>query len=192
MQEKILEPLDVELQIAGFRITGRIRSVYPERLVQYRYAGVKPKDRLKVWIYHLVLNTIKADHYPCNSMLAGLMPKGKDLEWISWEYLSMENSEAILESLLERYRSGLVMPLHFFPGSSWEYARLFLEKDKAEEDALGNALNIWKGDDYHRGECEDPYYRLCFGDTSPLDSEFKVIAEEVFGPLLQNQEEIKA
>jgi exodeoxyribonuclease V gamma subunit len=185
IQEKTLEPIDVELQIAGFRITGRIRSVYPERLVQYRYAKVKPKDRLKAWIYHLALNTIKADHYPCNSMLAGLMPKGKDSEWIAWEYPSIENSESILESLLERYRAGLLMPLHFFPGSSWEYARMLIEKNKDEEDALGKALNIWKGDDYNRGEWEDPYYQLCFGNTNPLDSEFKVIAEEVFGPILK-------
>jgi exodeoxyribonuclease V gamma subunit len=192
MQEKTLEPLDVELHIAGFRITGRIRSVYPERLVQYRYAGVKPKDRLKVWLYHLALNTIEADHYPCNSMLAGLMPKGNDSEWVAWEYPAMENSEAILESLLELYRAGLVMPIHFFPGSSWEYARMLLEKNKDEEDALGKALKIWQGGDYKRGECEDPYYQLCFGNINPLDSEFKVIAEEVFGPLLQHQEEIKA
>ena len=192
MQEKILEPLDVDLSIAGFRVIGRIRSIYPERLVQYRYASVKPKDRLRVWIYHLILNTIKADHYPCNSMLAGLKPKGKDSEWVAWEYPSLENSEAILEDLLEKYRAGLLMPLHFFPGSSWEYARMLLEKNKDEEDALGNALKIWKGDDYNRGECQDPYYRLCFGNTNPLDSEFKMIAEKVFGPLLQQQEEMKA
>jgi len=192
MKEKALEPLDVDFPIAGFRITGCIRSIYPERLVQYRYAGVKPKDRVKVWIYHLVLNTIKADHYPRISMLAGLMPKGKDSEWVAWEYPSMENGEAILEDLFEKYRAGLVMPLHFFPGSSWEYARLLLEKSKSEEDALRNAGNTWEGSDYSRGECEDPYYQLCFGNTEPLDSEFQLIAEEVFGPLLQHQEEIKA
>jgi len=125
-------------------------------------------------------------------MLAGLMPKGKDSEWVAWEYLPLENSEAVLEDLLERYRAGLVMPLHFFPVSSWEYARMLLEKKKAEEDAVQSARNTWEGNDYSRGERGDPYYQLCFGNTDPLDSGFKMIAKEVFGPLLQNQEEIKA
>jgi hypothetical protein len=31
---------------------------------------------------------------------------------------------------------------------------------------------------------------LCFGNTSPLDSEFKVIAEEVFGPLLRHEKAV--
>jgi exodeoxyribonuclease V gamma subunit len=189
MQEKILEPLDVDFSIAGFRVRGRIRSIYPERLVHYRYARIKPKDRLKVWIYHLVLNILKADHYPCDSMLAGLNPKGKDSEWVSWKYPSMEKSEAILESLLERYREGLVMPLHFFPGSSWEYARMLFGKNKEEEDALKSALKNWEGGEHYRGECEDPYYQLCFGNTNPLDSEFKLIAEQVFGPLMRHEKD---
>ncbi len=189
-REKILEPLDVELRIGGFGITGRIHTVYPERFVQYRYAKIKPRDRLKVWIYHLVLNTIGADHYPRHSMLAGLNPSSKDSEWILCEYPEVKKSEAILEGLLDRYRAGLVMPLHFFPRSSWEYARMLLGKDKTEEDALVNALKIWEGDFYKRGECEDPYYQLCFGNANPLDSEFKVIAEEVFGPLLRYEKAV--
>ncbi|MBW1798446.1 MAG: exodeoxyribonuclease V subunit gamma, partial [Deltaproteobacteria bacterium] len=190
MQGKTLDPLEVDLPIAGFRVTGRIPSIYTERLVQYRYARVKPKDRLKIWIYHLALNTLNADHYPRTAMLAGLMPQGKDPVLVAWEYPSMEKSEAILEDLLEKYRAGLVRPLHFFPKSSWEYAHMLLEKDKPEEDALGRALSVWEGDDYTPGECEDTYYQLCFGNTEPLDSEFKVIAEEVFGPLLRNEKAI--
>ena len=101
----------------------------------------------------------------------------------------MENSEEILENLLEKYWAGLKMPLHFFPRSSWEYAYLFLEKDTPPERALQRAHTIWRGNDYLQGECEDAYYRLCFRNTDPLDAEFQESAEEIFGPLLEQQRE---
>jgi len=191
MQGEALEPLEVDLPMAGFRITGRIGSIYPERVMQYRYAKVKPKDRLKIWIHHLVLNTLKADNYPRIAMLAGLMPKGKDRVWVAWQFPPMDKGDAIPEDLLVKYRAGLVMPLHFFPESSFEYARMLFERNKAEEDALRSARNIWEGNNYNRGEREDPYYQLCFGNTDPLDSEFQVIAKEVFGPLLRNEEAVR-
>ena len=83
------------------------------------------------------------------------------------------------------------MPLHFFPRSSWDYASALLDKRKLHENALEIAHSTWSGTDYASGECEDAYYRLCFRNTDPLDSEFQDIAESVFGPLLEHQEEIE-
>ncbi len=185
-----LEPLEVELSLAGFKLTGRIDAIYPKGLVRYRYAKLKSRDRLRVWIHHLVLNSLKADHYPRASMLAGLRSKGGVIEWAAWEYLPVEKSEEILGKLLKKYWEGLLMPVHFFPQSSWEYAQMLLEKNKSEDDALRHASNAWLGSDYNRGECEDAYYQLCFGDTNPLDSQFQHMAIEVFGPFLSHQKEI--
>ena len=188
IQETILEPLEVDLYISGFRLTGRINPIYPERLLQYRYARVKTKDRLKVWIHHLALNSFMADTYPRTSMLAGLEPdKRRESVWAAWEYSSVENSKEILESLLKEYWAGLMKPLHFFPDTSWTYVHTLLEKNKSEEDALNSARRIWEKTDYSRGECEDPYYQLCFGNIDPLDSEFRRIAEEIFRPFLEHQ-----
>ena len=186
-----LEPLVIDLCLSDFRLTGRIGDIYPERMLKYRYARVTAKDRLSVWIHHLFLNSLTADHYPRTSMIAGLSPKGREPQWVAWEYPPMENSKGILENLLEKYWAGLSMPLHFFPRSSWGYAVELLEKDKPQEDALKNARRIWTGNDYVLGEREDGYYRLCFGNTDPLDLEFKDIAGDVFGPLLKYQKEIE-
>jgi exodeoxyribonuclease V gamma subunit len=188
IQETILEPLDVDLKISGFRLTGRINPIYPERLLHYRYARVKARDRLTIWIHHLALNSVMADTYPRASMLAGLEPeKKREAVWAAWEYCPVENSKEILETLLNQYWAGLMKPLHFFPETSWTYAHTLLEKHKSEEDALNSARRIWEKTDYNRGECEDPYYQLCFGNTDPLDSEFRRIAEEIFRPFLEHQ-----
>jgi len=186
--ETILEPLEVDLNISGFRLTGRINPIYPERLLHYRYARVKTRDRLKVWIHHLTLNILMTDTYPRTSILAGLEPdKRREPVWAAWEYSPVENSKEILENLLKEYWAGLMKPLHFFPDTSWMYAHTLVEKNKSGEDALNSARRIWEKTDYNRGECEDPYYQLCFGNTDPLDSKFRRIAEEIFRPFLEHQ-----
>jgi len=192
MQEAALEPLGVDMGISGFRLTGRIDAIYPQRLLRYRYARIKPGDRIKVWIHHLALNSLPADGYPRTSVLVGLDTNSKkETVWTAWEYLPVENGKEILGRLLAEYWAGLVRPLHFFPDSSWTYAHAVLEKNKPDEFALHNARKTWAKSDYNRGECEDPYYQLCFGNTDPIDSEFKRIAEEIFGALIEHQKGIK-
>jgi exodeoxyribonuclease V gamma subunit len=178
--------------LSGFRLTGRIDSIYPERLIKYRYTRIKPKDRLNIWFQHLFLNNFATDHNPRTSLLAGLSPKGKDPQWVAYEFRPVENSREILENLLEKYWAGLLMPLHFFPRTSWAYVERVLEKGDPLEDALESARSTWIGNDYAPGECEDVYYQLCFANTDPLDSEFQGIAEEVYGPLMDHQKEIEA
>jgi len=67
---------------------------------------------------------------------------------------------------------------------------VLLEKNKPGENALNGARRTWTGSEYNRGECEDPYYQLCFRNTDPLDSEFQRIAVDVFTPLIEHQKEI--
>ncbi|MFC1895354.1 exodeoxyribonuclease V subunit gamma [Thermodesulfobacteriota bacterium] len=191
MEGKPLLPLEVDLGISGFRLTGRLDALSPERLLRYRYARVKATDRLKVWIHHLALNSVKADNYPRTSVLVGLNPNNrKKPVWAAWEYSAVQNSEEILGMLLEGYWAGLVKPLHFFPESSWVYVHMLLERNKPPEKALRSARDNWTGSDFNRGESEDAHYELCFRSTDPLDSEFQRIAEEVFTPFLAHQRKI--
>jgi len=191
LQSTALDSLEVCLPIGDFRLTGRINVIYPDRLMQYRYARTKAKDHLIVWIHHLALNCLMADDYPLTSMIAGLASKGTEPGWVAWQYLPVQDSEEILGSLLEKYWEGLIKPLHFFSESSREYAQALLSKGKPREDALNSARNIWTGNDYIHGESVDPYYELFFRNSDPLDLEFQDIAEEVFGALMDHQEEIK-
>lgn len=181
-----LAPLEVDLNISDFNLIGSIDFIYPERLIQFRYAKVKARDRLKLWIYHLILNAIQVDDYPRNSLLVALDP-----EWAAWEFPPVANSTEQLAALLEIYWQGLVKPLHFFPESSYEYAQRVLEKNKSPEESLRNASAKWAGSDYNRGEENDLYYQQCFGNYDPMDAEFQELSVEIFKPILENQHRLK-
>jgi exodeoxyribonuclease V gamma subunit len=180
------EPLPVDLTLGDFRLTGRIGGRYGDRLVQQRYARVRPQDQIRTWISHLALGLADS---PRSSMLVSLRAEG-EAAWVAWDYGPVEKGGEILAGLLERYWEGLRRPLHFFPRSSWAYARLVLEREGAEGEALRKASAAWAGDDYRRGESEDPYYHLCFRDTDPLGDEFRRLARELFEPLLAHQKEV--
>jgi len=192
MEKKPLDPLEIDVDAAGFRLVGMITDVYPERLIRYRYARLKPVDYITAWIYHLILNGIGSDSHPKSSMLAGLCGTGKETGWTAWEYSPVDNSMEILEMLLEFYRAGLTKPLHYFPQASWAYAEQLLEKGKSREYALRKARAAWEGNDYNRGDSQDLYYRQCFRNTDPLDLEFCRISEEILGFILKYRKEIKS
>ena len=178
----LLEPLEVDLRLGQFRLVGRIESIYPNGLLHFRYADVKPRDRLRVWVHHLILNKIKNQAYPCNGILAC-----KDFDC---KYPPIKESEALLKDLLEAYWQGLIEPIHFFPLSSWAYAEA-LAKGKDPDQALKSARNKWEGSDFNRGEIENSYYQVCFEHADPLDEEFEELSKSIFEPLIECEEKIK-
>ncbi len=186
VQGNPLKPLDIDLEVSGYRLVGIIDHIYPERLVQYRYAQIKAKDRLAMWISHLIMNCLKPMGYPLNSMVIGMEPLIS-----AWEYPPLENCREILEQLLAKYWEGLVKPLHFFPETSWAYTQMVLEKRKHTLDALQGAGRIWAGNDYARGENEDPYYQRCFADIDPLGASFEETSMAIFGPIMAHQRKIE-
>jgi exodeoxyribonuclease V gamma subunit len=87
----------------------------------------------------------------------------------------VDDARAILKRLLDLYWTGLRRPLHFFPDSGQAY----VEKNQSLDAARGK----WGISDFARGEAADPYYRLAFRGSDPLDAEFEAIAMAVFGPI---------
>jgi exodeoxyribonuclease V gamma subunit len=187
LQASPLEPLPVDLQIDQFHITGKITGIYPQYLVQYRYAKVSGKDRLRLWLQHLLLNLIRTNDYPENSLLIGLHPESKSPEWVGWELQPIPASKALLAELLQLYWQGLVRPLHFFPESAWRYAQRLVEKNQSAEDALKQAQKTWQNNDHGWSESADEYYQLCFRDSEPLNDEFQKLALAVFQPFIEHQ-----
>jgi exodeoxyribonuclease V gamma subunit len=143
---------------------------------------MKPKDRLRIWIHHLILNRIKNQTYPCNGILAC-----KDFDC---KYPPVKESEALLKDLLETYWQGLKRLTHFFPVSSWGYAEA-RGKGKDPAEALQSAMGEWEGNDFKQGEKKDVYYQLCFEYVEPLNEEFEELSQEVFEPLIACEEKTK-
>ena len=180
--ETMLEPLDVGLHMGDFRLKGRIEGIYPQGLLHFRYAKVKPKDRLGIWINHLILNEVRNQAYPFNGILLC-----KD---VGCKYPAVKGSKDLLKDLLEIYWQGLKKPIHFFPRSSWIYAER-LSKGKEKQEALNQAAKEWEGNDFSRGEVEDSYFQVCFEHADPLDEEFERLSKMVFDPVLRCEEKIK-
>ncbi|MBW2139263.1 MAG: exodeoxyribonuclease V subunit gamma, partial [Deltaproteobacteria bacterium] len=188
--DRELEILDVDLEISGFRVVGKIQCVPSAGYILFRFGKVRAKDRLKAWINNLLLHACTMEWQDRGSLVAGWVPK--ESKWSAFQYPPLrEKSEAMLFELLDIFREGLVRPIHFFPEPSFEYAQRLLVKKKSENDALEKARGIWVGNEHQRGEMEDPYQSLCFRKTDPLDREFESLAVRIFGPLLEHEKVLK-
>ena len=170
---KALPPVMVDRAIGDWTLSGRIDGIYEGGLACYRPASLQPKDMLKIWILHLILNTTS----PLSSVLIG-----KELMQV---YQPVENSGALLEELLALYWRGLSEPLRLFPRSSHAFAKATIEPD-GRRDPQTQANAEWKE------ERLDPYIDLAFRNVpEPLDIEWQELAWKVFAPLIKNRAESK-
>ena len=99
----------------------------------------------------------------------------------------VEDPRAQLHDLLTWYWRGSRQLLHFFPKAAFAYVgQLRKDRNNDAESALRAARTMWEGSPFRpdRAERDDPYYRLAFRDSDPLDAEFTTVAEAVFAPLL--------
>jgi exodeoxyribonuclease V gamma subunit len=171
-----LDPLDINLDLGAFHLCGVLNGIQTGSHLRWRCASLKGKDRLSIWIDHLLLNTIRQDGYPRNSMMIS-----SDL---ILEMSPMENAREILTDLLELYAEGMQRPLRFFPQSSW----IFLNE------GMGNAEKHWVGDQNLdlSGESANPSIAFTFGDEEePLGEEFCRLASRVYTPIRNIAVELK-
>jgi len=178
-----LEPIDLDMRLPPFTLTGRIRRLTPLGLAHYRPATVKPKDRLDLWIFHLALNMTDDLDWTRSSFLIGTDD--------SFEFGPVDNASQLMAPLVNLYWTGLTRPLRFFPRSSYAYAKRIVTDKKPERDAMKAARREWEGDFNREGECVDTHIKLCFHEIDPLDGEFQRLALEIFEPLLRHQQALE-
>ena len=173
-----LPPLDVDITLPSGRIVGRIDGLTSKRMVRYRYAKLKAKDQLRLWVEHLALNCSQAEGYPLQSAFIASES--------TMSLPPVEGCEEHLNHLLELYRQGMNYPLKFFPETSLEYAKKARDPKKAGK-AMSDARGKWRGSEFFPGEGKDQHCRLFFGEDTPLDEEFIATAVNVWEPLLGSQ-----
>lgn len=169
-----LPHLDLTFDLNGFRLHGRLNTIWPEGMLRYRCSKLKAKDQMKAWIEHLMLNAAHEAGYPCQTML--LMSDK------SVSFNRVEHPEEILQSVLDLHWLGLTRPLPFFPESALACATAKPPWD------LTKAMGKWNdGFNDLPGEGSDRYVKLCFGKTDPFDAEFERIARLLLEPMLQHR-----
>nr|MBP7322106.1 exodeoxyribonuclease V subunit gamma [Deltaproteobacteria bacterium] len=177
----------IDLTIGEFTVRGMIRRVYPRGLIGYRCSRVRPQDRLGVWIQHLALNS-RDDCEQITSYCIG-WDDASGVMVCEYQSPPPEQCRILLRTLLERYWSGLTVPLRFFPRSSWKYAEAMVRRTGSEQEARTKALAEWRNDYGRPGEEKDLSYQRCFREPDPLNDEFRKIALEIFAPLLEYETE---
>jgi exodeoxyribonuclease V gamma subunit len=168
----------VDLHIADFSLHGVLTDLYPQGRIQCRFARMKARDVLSAWIGHLCLGLLTEEPLPFRSTL---LTADAILR-----FTSVRQPDVILEELLRIYWRGLQEPLHFFPELSLQFFREVFQKKRKPADAVRMVRKRWAGDEYARGQLDDPYVRICFERTDPLDQSFQELAEAVFRPILRH------
>ncbi|MCI5126763.1 MAG: hypothetical protein D3925_20355, partial [Candidatus Electrothrix sp. AR5] len=82
-----------------------------------------------------------------------------------------------LAALVRFFQQGEAEPLHFYPKTSYAWA-----KAKSEGAAWNAARRTWYSG-FYRGECDDPAYEIALRAQDPLDQRFAELAE-LFRPVV--------
>jgi len=169
-----LAPLEFDIEVGEFRLTGKLDRLWPRHLLHYRCARLKMKDQMRSWIEHLILNTVTHPGYPLETTLV----MADEVR----SFTRLPDARGHLENLMKRYREGMQRPLHFFPRSSMAYAA---------KDSLDEARKIWRDSPFNPnpGEGSDPAIRRCFGSGEPFDDEFCRLSVELLRPMIDNSAE---
>lgn len=176
--------LDADMSIDEFSIFGKLPNIYAGGMLLFRLGRFRPRDLVLAWILHLFLCTLDGKNVERRTTLLC-----KDS---AWEFEPVKHPRETLKTLLGCFRKGLVRPLPFFPASSFDYARQKLVKDAPVSVALSYAQKRWLGNEFLMGEKDDPYLKLCFNRTEPLDRDFTSISETVFSELFAHARDIKS
>ncbi len=165
-----LEPLTVDAELDGTRITGVIRNLWPTGQMQYQYSKLGGRHDLGMWIRHLILNWVQSEGYPRKSFLIGRPQKKGATATIF--FTQVDNAAEILRELLRLYWLGQEAPLLLFDKASRTYVET-LRRNKSAADALRNARKNFEGDDHNWSDLDDEYVRQVFEAADPLDPDFR-------------------
>ncbi|MCB9885198.1 MAG: exodeoxyribonuclease V subunit gamma [Planctomycetes bacterium] len=173
----------VRVQVGAVTLHGDLDGLAADFAVAARIAKLKPKDRLRGWLRHLLLAAARGQgrtELPARSLILA-----KDYT-LHLPELDPPRALAHLEVLLAGYRQGAHAPLPFFEKSSYEYAERLHDNDDAAT-ALRAARKKWLPDtsDFPTSDSEDEAVALAMRghDALQLDG-FARWAEAIWGPFL--------
>lgn len=163
---------------AACLLQGRLAPVSRYGLVMYRYGSMRPSDLLAAWLSHLALCAhLQQPGQAGEDIAARTLWYGEDE---TFALKPVEDAAALLGQWVALYRLGQTRPLPFFARSAWKLA----STGKPAE-----AESAWQGSAFARGDADDPYTRLLWrGVEDPLASPFDLLANAIFGPLMQHLE----
>ncbi len=164
------EPQQIDIVLGDTRVVGAIRRFHETRnqLLWWRIGGVRPKDRIKVWLRLLAL-TCQLNR----TATAHLFGVKQDVQTVSLTGPPPADARSLLEHWITLWQDGQRCPAPFFASTSWAWV--------TGKKPIEAALKEWNSG---FGEGRDPCHQLIFGDD-PCDDEFERHAERLLDPLKQ-------
>ncbi len=187
--ERQYKNVSYDFEMEGIRFKGDLTCTTNNEIMYFRIARLKTKDRLKVWINHLILQFVTDK--PVTSLLImnppGVSANNKDL--VILKCSPVDNPVFFLKHLISFFKRGFQTPLAFFPQTSAKYLETLSKKTL--NTARIQAEIEWYGDgEFKMGEFENPYFHLAFKHQELFETGFEKIGREILEPVLLYQNEI--
>ena len=161
----------IDIEVAGFQLEGEIEHAGPEGMLWWRIGGLRARDRIAIRLSQLALAS--AGHAPA-SAIAVTLDRGT---WRTTGFAAPEGAEEEFARWLDAWHRGQGELLPFFPDTSSAYAKVIAKRGEvAAEEARENAESAWFGSPFHRGEVQEPYLALVYGEESPITEAFRELA----------------
>ncbi len=168
------------VEAGGLKISGTVKSLYSGKSIFYRCSGIKTRDMLRAWVYHLLLSA--SGERECETILFG-----RD-ERVNINPLQQTRALEYLEVLAGLFRKGMMEPLEVFERSTFSYAKEFYTaSSEPGQKAMGKAVSEFHGSKYLQGDIENFYVKKLFTGYSP-ERKFAENALLIYGPVYENME----
>ena len=174
LRQNPIEKVYISGNVNEIQVAGELNGFSSSGLFHYRFATVRAKDKINLWLEHLALESLGKPS--TKSVLLGRHE--------TWEIPPIKRPIFHLEKIVNWYISGLSTPLLLFPETSFAFADSVLRKNKNSFEAIKDAKKVWEGNDFVKGENQDPYLSFCFDHEDPFTEAFKETALEFFKPIL--------
>ncbi len=176
LDQQQMADLEVDVEVAGFRITGKLSRIYADARMEYRFGKGRPKYKIQFWIRHLLFQLAKEKSHPGESIL---FCWDKNLK--KYVLNPVEDARSILEQLVGWYWEGLAKPLPFYSKSSYAFAKETIEKGNTVEEGIEKAVKKWEpGFNGFPGEGDDPYNKLTVERKHPFHNSGFIGISRVF------------
>jgi len=181
IESAALPPQQISFASTGATLTGQLDGLSVRGLWRVRHGKTRARDRLRLWVDHLLLQTIDCAALNLSMERTSVLFAQDGCMQLS--PLSPDEAAARLGDLLMSYREGLCSPLPFYPETAWAWL-----------EGKSGWHNAWSGGNFQRagagmgarmGERDDAYVRLVLRDRSqdPLGEAFQSLASRIFEPL---------
>ncbi|MFW5973218.1 MAG: hypothetical protein ACOCTG_04435, partial [Bacteroidota bacterium] len=162
-------PMEIDVEVDGWRIAGRVEHLTDEAVLHFRPGQIRGKDLAAAWITHLV---VAQQGLRVESVVVGRHEQ-QTIE-------IFEDPRPYLQPLVARFAEIRTRPIPLYPLAS----RVFADREQWD-----SALATFRGSPHARGDMDDHHVALVCRHGNPIESHdpaFETEALAFWKPITQH------